>query len=93
MNPEALVLARKIGLYNCEAIHYVKNSLLENTAIIQKKLDDKREKLSIMIKNSHPKADTNLILATNGNNTNHDLTKIDIELIYDILVEYDELSN
>lgn len=90
INVEALVLARKIGLFNSEAIYYVKNSLTLNTAIIQKQNDDKREKLIIMIKNSHPKVDVDLILANTHNNNNHNLTKIDIDLILDVLVEYDK---
>lgn len=90
--PEVIVLARKIGLFNSEAIYYVKNSLLMNTVVIQKRMDDMRDKLTIIIKNSHPKVDVDLILANTHNNSNHNLTKIDIDLITDVLVD-DESSD
>ena len=47
---EALTLARKIGLFNTEAIYYVKNSLMFITLPIQKHLDDEHEKFIIIHK-------------------------------------------
>jgi len=93
-NVEALVLARRIAMFNGEAIHYVKNSLLKMTASILKKLRDRREKFIILIKTNFPKANPELILATVQNNKNHDLLKLDVDLIYDVLVEdTDEFSD
>lgn len=93
MNLEALILARKIALYNSEVIHYVKNSLKLITPIIQKTLDDNQEKLIIMTKDAFPKVEIGLIIANSNNNLNHDLTKLDIDLIYQMLVESVEMTD
>lgn len=83
---ETLYMARKIALFNSEAIFFVKNSL---TYLTEKKLRDllnEKEKIEVLIKNSY-NADTNLIVANVENNDNHDLTKIDVELIQEVLKE------
>ncbi len=91
---EALTLARKIAMFNSEAIHFVKNSLMKITPIIQKRLDENREKFFIIIKSNYSNVDPLLILANTNNNLNHDLTKLDIELIKDMLLEEkDEFSD
>ena len=92
---EALTMARKIALYNSEAIHFVKNSLMKITPAIQKKLDETREKFFIILKTNYVNVEPLLILANSSNNNNHDLTKLDIELIAEMMLEEpsDELSN
>ncbi len=83
---ETLYMARKIALFNSEVIFFVKNSL---TYLTEKKLRDllnEKEKIEVLIKNSY-NADTNLIVANVENNDNHDLTKIDVELIQEVLKE------
>jgi len=85
---EALVLARKIAMFNSESIYYVKNSLLLITATIQSSLDDNKEKFRIIIKSNYPSIDTSLIIANTNNNHNHDLTKLDIDLIQQMLIEH-----
>lgn len=91
---EALTLARKIAMFNSEAIYFVKNSLLKITSSIQKNLDETREKFVIIIKSNYPHVNPDIILANTTNNNNHDLTKIEVELIKEILLEdNDEFSN
>jgi len=84
---EALTLARKIAMFNTEAIHFVKNSLMKITPMIQKRLDEQREKFFIIIKTNYPNVEPTLILSNSTNNLNHDLTKLDVELIKEMLLE------
>jgi hypothetical protein len=84
---EALILARNIGMFNGEAIYYVKNSLMLITPKKQKELDDRREQLLVIAKTKFPGNDPELIIATTKNNQNHDLTKLDVDLIKDMLLE------
>jgi hypothetical protein len=91
---EALNLARKIAIFNSEVIYYVKHSLLLMSEEILKNLNNEREKFFIIIKSNYNNVDPDLLLATTKNNKNHDLLKIDVDLIYDILMEMkDESSN
>lgn len=84
---ECLLLARKIVLFNCLVIYYVKNSLKLMTEDLAKELAIKHEKFDMMIKSSYPNVDTEQLLATTKNNDNHDLTKIDEDLIAQMLLE------
>jgi len=84
---EALTLARKIAMFNSEVIYFVKNSLMKMTPTIQKSLDEKKEKFTIIIKSNYPNVNYDLILANTTNNNNHDLTKLDVGLICDMLLE------
>lgn len=91
---EVLTMARKIALYNIKAIHYVKNSLMEMTPMIQKELKNEQEKMEILLKNSFPSISVSLLIANCQNSDNHDLTKLDIELIKDTMMEeLDESSD
>lgn len=84
---EALNMARRIAMFNSEAIYYVKNSLMLNTPSIQKRLDNAHEKFTILIKDSFPNAHINTLIANTTNNHNHDLLKLDVELIKESLLE------
>lgn len=84
---ETLNIARRIAMFNSEAIYYVKNSLMVNTPQIQKKLDIDYEKFVMIIRDSYEDVKINTILANTDNNHNHDLLKLDVELIYDTLIE------
>ena len=86
-NVEALTLARKICMFNSEVIFFVKNSLMMMTQIIQNDLKANHEKFTILIKSNFPKARYDLLLANWNNNENHDLLKLDVELVYDMLLE------
>lgn len=84
---DAVVLARRIALFNSEAIHYVKNSLLKKTEQIQKKLDEDYEKFKILINSNSPKTIVSNVLANTKNNENHNIVKLDIDLIRETLEE------
>lgn len=84
---EALDLARKIAIYNAEAIFYIKNSLKLMDGPISKRLENMNEKYRILIQSSFPSVDYSLILANHDNNHNHNLTKLDVDLIKDVLLE------
>jgi hypothetical protein len=84
---ETLTMARKIALYNIKAIHYIKNRLLEMTPLVQKQLKNEQEKMEILLKNSFPNISVSLLIANSQNSDNHDLTKLDVELINDMLLE------
>lgn len=84
---EALIIARKIAMFNSETIHFVKNSLIKLTSSIQKRLNENREKFFIIVRTNYPKTDPDLIIANTTNNENHDLTKLDVGLIQDMLLE------
>jgi len=91
---EALDLARKVAFYNSEAIYFVKNSLMQITPEIQKRLNNDYEKYTILIKDMFPKTDVNLVLADPIKNNNHDLTKLDVDLIFESFMEaFNESSN
>ena len=89
---EALDLARKIAIFNSEVIYNIKNSLMIMTPAIEKRMKDESEKFRIIIQTKYPKADYELLLATTTNNSNHDLMKIDIDLIKEMLLEEDDES-
>lgn len=84
---EALHLARRIALFNSKVIYYVKNSMFLITEELIKTQKSNHEKFKIIIKTNYPSADPEIILADPLKNLNHDLTKLDIELIQDILLE------
>jgi hypothetical protein len=84
---EALDLARKIAIFNSEVIYNIKNSLMLMTTALEKKMVDDKEKFRIMIKTKYPNADAEILLATTTNNQNHDLLKIDVELIKEMLLD------
>lgn len=87
---EALNMARRIAMFNSEAIYYVKNSLMVNTPQIQKKLDIEHEKFVMLVRDSYKDVKINTILANTTNNHNHDLLKLDVDLILQTLLEGDE---
>jgi len=89
---KALLLARKIAIHNSEIIYNVKNSLILMTESLQKSMVEDHEKLTIIINNDYPKIDPGLLLANTKNNHNHDLLKVDVELIKDMLMEADDES-
>jgi hypothetical protein len=84
---EALTLARKIAIFNSEVIYNIKNSLMLMTSTLEKEMNGGREKFRIIIQARYPKADAERLLATTINNQNHDLLKIDVELIKEMLLE------
>lgn len=86
---EALNLARNIAMFNSEAIHYVKNSLYEMTPAIEKRLNEEAEKHRVTIQSKFPNTDHTLLIANTTNNKNHNLMKLDVELIKDTLLEGD----
>lgn len=84
--------ARQIALFNAEIIFYNKNKLM---LIDEKFISDfkiRSEKMFFIIKNSYPKADPDLLIANVDNKLNHDLTKLDVDLIEDALIESLEAS-
>ena len=85
----ALDLARKIVLFNSEVIFYIKNSLLLMTPALEKSFSEEYDKFSIIIKSNYPNVNHELLLASTTNNSNHDLLKIDVDLIVDMLLEVD----
>jgi len=84
---EALDLARKIAIFNSEVIYNIKNSLMIMTTALEKKMNDEKEKFRIIIQTKYPNVNHELLLATTTNNENHDLLKIDVGLIKDMLME------
>lgn len=86
---EALNMARRIAMFNSEVIYYVKNSLMVNTPQIQKKLDIEYEKFVMLIRDNYKDVKINTILANTTNNHNHDLLKLDVDLILQTLLEGD----
>jgi hypothetical protein len=89
---EALTLARKIAIFNGEVTYYVKNELMLGSPELTKKHAQDREKLFIIIRTNYPKVNVDLILSNSENNKNHNLTKLDVSLIYDMLLEIPEGS-
>ena len=87
---EALNMARRIAMFNSEVIYYVKNSLMVNTPQIQKKLDIEHEKFVMMVRDNYKDVKINTIIANTTNNHNHDLLKLDVDLILQTLLEGDE---
>lgn len=83
----ALDLARKIAIFNSEVVFYVKNSLFLMDAYSSKRLESLHEKYKLLVLNSFPKTDVGLIMANHSNNHNHDLTKLDVDLIKEMLLE------
>lgn len=84
---EALHLARRIALFNSKVIYYVKNSMFLITEELIKTQKSNHEKFKIIIKTNYPSADPEILLADPIKNHNHDLTKLDIELIQEMLLE------
>ena len=83
----ALCLARKIAILNAELIYYEKNKLMLVDTLKLNELKTKREKMELIIKSDYPKTNINLILANVNDNKNHDLTKIDVDLLRNELLE------
>lgn len=84
---EAINIARKIALYNSEAVHYVKHSLMLASTSLQKHFADEYEKFTITIRDFAPGTEPSDVLANYTNNKNHDITKFDIENIKELLLE------
>jgi len=84
---QAVNLARKIALHNSEVIYYVKNKLWLISQKSLKNFSDKQEKFIIMIRDFATNTDIERILANYKDNENHNITKIDIEAITEILLE------
>jgi len=81
-------------MFNSEVIYYIKNSLLLMTPFLLKSLKDEFEKFTIIIKSKYHHVRVALVLANVENNDNHDLMKLDVDLIFDTLMEVsDESSN
>ena len=74
-------------MFNSETIYYLKNSLMIMTPKLEKKLSEDYEKFSIIIKSNYPKAEPLLLLCNVKNKNNHDVTKVDIDLIQQMLLE------
>jgi len=84
---EMLCLARMIAMLNSEFIYFMKNKLLNLDNLKLKELKSKHEKMTLRIQSECPNAKVSLILANPDNNKNHDLTKIDVDLIKNELIE------
>jgi len=84
---EALDLARKIVIFNSEVIYNIKNSLMLMTPALDKSMSDESEKYRIIISSRYNHVDSALILATTTNNQNHDLFKLEVDLIKDLFLE------
>lgn len=87
VHEETLNLARRIAMFNSEIIFNIKHGLIRLTEETIKKQKESHEKFSIIIKNSYPKCEVSLILANPHNNENHDITKLDVDLIQQMLKE------
>lgn len=79
--------ARQIALFNAEIIFYNKNKLMLIDEKFIKDFKIRGEKMFFIIKNSYPKANPDLLVANIDNKANHDLTKLDVDLIEDALLE------
>ena len=79
--------ARRIAMFNSEAIYYLKNSMDLLDTLKQKELADKYEKFDIIIRTNYPAAEIILILANINNKGNHNITLLDVELIQETLLE------
>lgn len=90
---ELLLLARRIVLFNSQTIYNIKNSLMIMTEEMLKEQKINHEKFSVLIKNNSPGTDTDLIVANPEKNINHDMLKLDVDLIFDTLVEGAEQKN
>lgn len=86
---EALNLARKIAMFNGEIVYYVKNSLKLMTPTLQKWLEEESEKYRTMIKSKFPDANPDILIATVRNNRNHDVMKLEPDMIKDELMKSD----
>lgn len=80
-------MARRIALYNCEAIYYVKNSLIVMSPEIMKKMSEEHEKMITILSNNWPDVRPELLVANYKDNENHDILKLDIDAITDVLLE------
>lgn len=87
MGIEDLHMARRVALYNSEAIYFVKNNLMLMSPSIQKKLETDYEKFNILLRSNYKNIDVDMILALPIKNDNHNITKLDVDLIHDFLVE------
>lgn len=84
---ESLNIARRICLFNSETMHYVKNALLMMDLLKQNELKGKYDKLETIIKSNYPRAEVLFILANYTNNSNHNITMLDVNSIQDMLLE------
>jgi len=84
---ESLFLARRIALYNAQTLFNIKNSLMYITEEIIKEQKIEHEKFTILVKTNWPNADPELLIANPEKNINHDLLKLDVELIQEMLLE------
>ena len=86
-NEDALLLARRIALFNSKIIYNIKNSMFIITEELIKTQNNNYEKFKIIIKTNYPSCDVDLVLANPNKNINHDITKLDIDLIKETLLE------
>lgn len=84
---ESLNLARRIAMFNGEAIYFNQNKLMLMDALKENELKEKHEKLTTIIKNNYPYTNTELILANWNDNFNHAVTLYEINLIKETLIE------
>lgn len=84
---KALTLARRVAVFNSEAIFFYKNSLMKVTPTIFSFLNEQMEKFGIIIKSSYPGVDVDHVLAHVRDNENHDLLKLDVELLTELFLE------
>lgn len=90
---EALNVARKLAILNSEIIHFVKNDLKYMDKKLEKKLKNKVEQHKILTNTKFGNVDVDSLIANPTNNENHNLTKLDVEWIKDVLLENDDVAD
>ncbi len=84
---QTLMHARQIVLHNAEVINYLKNSIKLISEKTLKSMQIENEKMKVLMKNYYPKVNIKTIVANIDNRDNHDITKFDVELIQQTLIE------
>lgn len=84
---QTLMHARQIVLHNAEVINYLKNSIKLISEKTLKSMQIENEKMKVLMKNHYPKVNIKTIVANIDNRDNHDITKFDVELIQQTLIE------
>lgn len=84
---EVINLTRRIVMFNSHTIFNIKNSLMLMTEQSWKQQQSDYDKFCTILKNNYPKTDPELVLANPVKNINHNLTKLDMDLIKNIILE------
>lgn len=84
---KAIYMARNVVIYNGDAVYYLKNSLNYLDENISRRLKEEYEKLTIRCKDMFPNIDVDTILAFPESRENHDITKLDVGIIKEFLLE------